>query len=181
MKDMNGDDGKPMPAGEYRIRGAAIRGFGYTPPPADTVPIRMRYLLDEYRRNKVHPVEAAAVFHQKFEEIHPFQDGNGRTGREILNLMLERQGFPPAYITPAERSRYLDALEAGNGLDYTPLIDFIIDRMNATLMYLFSKTSLYRMRGSKDVLGAAREEGIPELYKIIKQMVDRILESKELP
>jgi Fic family protein len=121
------------------------------------------------------------VFHQKFEEIHPFQDGNGRTGREILNLMLERQGFPPAYITPAERSRYLDALEAGNGLDYTPLIDFIIDRMNATLMYLFSKTSLYRMRGSKDVLGAAREEGIPELYKIIKQMVDRILESKELP
>jgi len=178
MKGMNGADGKPISMGEYRIRGALIRGFGYVPPSAEAVPTRMRYLLDEYRRSikEVHPVEAAAVFHQKFEEIHPFQDGNGRTGREILNLMLERQGFPPVYITPTERGRYLDALEAGNRLDHTPLIDFMIDRMNATLLYLFSKTSLHKLWGSKEVL-EDQEEGMPELYKIMKRMVDRVPES----
>ncbi|AFU57057.1 putative filamentation induced by cAMP protein Fic [Candidatus Nitrososphaera gargensis Ga9.2] len=184
MKGITGDDRKPIPIGEYRIRGALIRGFGYTPPPAETVPTRMRYLLDEYRRNikKVHPVETAALFHQKFEEIHPFQDGNGRTGREILNLMLEREGFPPIYITPTERSRYLDALEAGNALNHVPLIDFIIERMNATVMYLFTKTSLYKLWESEEVVVmAAQEEGIPELFNIIKRMMDVLHKSKELP
>ena len=48
---------------------------------------------------EIHPFEAATIFHQKFEEIHPFVDRNGRTGREILNYMLQINGYPSIYIT----------------------------------------------------------------------------------
>ena len=54
--------------------------------------------------------ESLAEVHCRFEQIHPFLDGNGRTGRLLLNLMLVRLGYPPAIIYKRERSRYLDAL-----------------------------------------------------------------------
>jgi hypothetical protein len=57
-----------------------------------------------------HFMERLALVHVRFEQIHPFLDGNGRTGRLLLNLMLARTGYPPATIQKRERNRYLDAL-----------------------------------------------------------------------
>jgi Fic family protein len=54
--------------------------------------------------------EALASAHARFEQIHPFLDGNGRTGRLVLNLILVRLGFPPAIIYKQDRARYLNAL-----------------------------------------------------------------------
>ncbi|MCK4443253.1 MAG: Fic family protein, partial [Thermoplasmata archaeon] len=61
-----------------------------------------------------HPFELAVVFHHRFESIHPFADGNGRVGREVLNHMLVRHRFPRILILPKDRERYLDALKHGD-------------------------------------------------------------------
>lgn len=59
----------------------------------------------------VHPVLLAADAHYKFVSIHPFVDGNGRTARLLMNLLLMQQGYPPALIRPEDRLQYIDALE----------------------------------------------------------------------
>jgi len=60
--------------------------------------------------NGPHTIEEFADIHAEFERIHPFNDGNGRTGRLVLNLLLVRHGYPPAVIHKKDRSRYLDGL-----------------------------------------------------------------------
>jgi hypothetical protein len=65
--------------------------------------------------------EALAKVHARFEQIHPFLDGNGRTGRLILNLLLVRLGYPPAIIFKGNRRRYLAALQSADRNDFGPL------------------------------------------------------------
>lgn len=68
--------------------------------------------LDYHAAHTVeHPIVAAAAFHAMFENIHPFSDGNGRTGRIVMNWMLERAGYPPIALKAANRAAYLTALE----------------------------------------------------------------------
>jgi Fic family protein len=75
-----------------------------------------RIISTYYKRLKegYHPFEEAVIFHYKFETIHPFVDGNGRVGREILNYMLARKGYPRLLLTKNERVDYLEALRLGN-------------------------------------------------------------------
>jgi hypothetical protein len=65
--------------------------------------------------------ETLARLHARFEQIHPFLDGNGRTGRLALNLLLVRLGYPPAIIHKRDRNRYLNALRRADAGDYGPL------------------------------------------------------------
>jgi hypothetical protein len=65
--------------------------------------------------------EALAKVHVRFEQIHPFLDGNGRTGRLVLNLLLVRLGYPPAIIRKGDRRRYLAALQSADHGDHGPL------------------------------------------------------------
>ncbi len=69
--------------------------------------------------------ERLAAIHADFERIHPFLDGNGRTGRLALNLLLVRLGYPPAIIYKGERRRYLNALRRADQGDSGPLGEFI--------------------------------------------------------
>jgi hypothetical protein len=71
------------------------------------------------------PVEAIAVSHAAFERIHPFLDGNGRTGRLLLNLVLVRLGYPPAIIYTRDRNRYLRSLRRADHGDPGPLGELI--------------------------------------------------------
>jgi hypothetical protein len=69
--------------------------------------------------------EALASLHARFEQIHPFLDGNGRAGRLVLNLLLVRLGYPPAIIYKGDRSRYLSALRRADHSDPGPLGEFL--------------------------------------------------------
>ena len=65
--------------------------------------------------------ETLADLHARFEQIHPFLDGNGRAGRLVLNLVLVRLGYPPAVVEKNNRSRYLAALRHADQDDRGPL------------------------------------------------------------
>jgi Fic family protein len=78
--------------------------------------------------------EALATVHAEFERIHPFLDGNGRTGRLVSNLLLIRLGYPPAIIRKGERVRYLNCLRRADAGDPGPLGEFLARAITDTLM-----------------------------------------------
>lgn len=179
LMGIKGENEKLIDAGNYRTNQVILRNIGFRPPPAELVPTQLGYLLDDYDTKitkKIHPIEAATFFHQKFEEIHPFQDGNGRLGRELLNYMLTREGFPPIYIIPDQRSVYLTALQEGNTENFQPLFEFVCTRMFATVAYLSIHTNLYDVLTSPEAQQSAKdndmEEGYTQFLALAKQLRD---------
>ena len=81
--------------GEYRCDQRYITSSPILPPPPQRVAGLMNDLIAWAERGVSSPVETAALFHLVFEDIHPFQDGNGRTGRIVMNFQLMSAGYPP--------------------------------------------------------------------------------------
>ena len=73
---------------------------------------KMNELLLDFKNDKRNIAERLALFHIVFEGIHPFIDGNGRTGRLLVNLELMKAGYPPIDIKFTDRKRYYDAFDA---------------------------------------------------------------------
>jgi hypothetical protein len=71
------------------------------------------------------PIESLAAAHAAFERIHPFLDGNGRTGRLLLNLVLIRLGYPPVIIYKRDRTKYLRSLRRADEGDPGPMGELI--------------------------------------------------------
>jgi hypothetical protein len=98
---------------------------GMRPPPFPEVPHLVTSWIDEANHlPQADPLtfpEELAKIHARFEQIHPFLDGNGRTGRLVLNLVLVRLGYPPAIIYKRERTQYLKALRRADRGDYGSL------------------------------------------------------------
>lgn len=105
---------RPEDKGVYRRIPVTIAG-AYTEPvqPFLIEPKLVELLAEnEDRKKTMHPIERIARFHLEFEGIHPFIDGNGRTGRLILNLELIRNGYPAINVKFTDRKRYYDAFDA---------------------------------------------------------------------
>ena len=89
-------------------------------------------LVNEERKTTMNPIERIARFHLEFEGIHPFIDGNGRTGRLLMNLDLIQNGYPPINVKFTDRKRYYDAFDAfyrdGNPDKMTELISKYVDK-----------------------------------------------------
>ena len=114
-------------AGEFRKVDVGIRGTEFEPVPAVTVEDEMRKLVEWYNKNKnkMHPIELITLFHQRFEEIHPFKDGNGRVGRELVRVILKMYDYPTIFIDMRNREEYLKSLDEGNKGDHRRLCKFL--------------------------------------------------------
>jgi len=128
-------------AGEYRQSNVLISGSKHKPVEHFLVKERMTELVEWYNSNKdkKHPIELAAEFHFRYVYIHPFIDGNGRTARLLMNLILMRNGYPITVIRTDDRDEYMKALEAASieeNLD--GFIKIIADAVERSLdMYLY--------------------------------------------
>lgn len=107
----------------YRRTGVVILGAEHLPPAAAQVPQLMLQLVHEYLCDEgVDPFLREARFHIRFERIHPFADGNGRTGRILIDRGLMAAGLAPAVIDSDERVRYLGLIA---DVDYDGLADLL--------------------------------------------------------
>lgn len=113
---------------------------GMKPPPWPEVDPQMRdwvRVVDDLRGESEEPLpERLAHVHNRFEQIRPFLDGNGRTGRLVLNLMLCRIGYPPAIIYKRDRDKYLQAMRRAGNDEFGPLGE-LIARSVTTNLYRF--------------------------------------------
>lgn len=113
--------------GRFRTVPVYIRGSNMTPPPAHQVEKLMREWLAWINGAGLEydPVIRAGIAHHGFEAVHGFEDGNGRVGRLLLNLMLMQEGYPPALLLNDWRTRYIHGLMTANTGNYGPLLNLI--------------------------------------------------------
>jgi Fic family protein len=125
----------PDMAGRYASQGRYVEtdsGRHYFPSPAEVPPL-MGDLAKWLAAASATP-ETAFTAHRRLVEIHPFDDGNGRTARLLMNLLLLRGGYPPVAVRPQDRPAYIDALQhaqAGRGNE--PFEKLLYGRLDATL------------------------------------------------
>lgn len=134
---------RPDDKGIYRRIPVRIMGAFAEPVQPYMIEPKMAELIskNEGREQSMHIIERIARFHLEFEGIHPFIDGNGRTGRLIMNLDLIRNGFPPVNIKFTDRKRYYDAFDAyyrdGNAKPMIELLaEYIGERLDEYLAIL---------------------------------------------
>jgi Fic family protein len=104
---------EPEKAGVYRDIQVFISGTDYMPPQPEDVPTLMKELEGDLVKkwNSLHPLRIAALAHRKLVNIHPFVDGNGRTARLLMNLILINRGYQIVSIPPILRREYISALK----------------------------------------------------------------------
>jgi len=112
-------------AGVYRQVRVRVAGSLRIFPNPLKVPDLTKAFVDEINALVAHPVIKAARAHYGLVAIHPFTDGNGRTARLLMNLLLLRAGYPPTLLPVTERARYYDALEEANN-DRLDAFDLLI-------------------------------------------------------
>lgn len=103
-------------AGKYRNVRVFITGTDYVPPEPERVPALMNSFISELdqRKRYMHPVDMAAYAHRRLVQIHPFIDGNGRTARLLMNLILINHGYSVVSIPPILRGEYINSLIAAH-------------------------------------------------------------------
>ena len=122
-------------AGTYRNTDVQILGSKHRPPPGYQVQEQMTKFFEwmTESKNKYHPVEFAALAHHRFVAIHPFEDGNGRTGRLLMNLLLMRSGYPIAIIQKNDRTKYYNALDDADAGDMLAIVRIVAQAVERTL------------------------------------------------
>src|SRR3989344_3051724 len=99
----------------------------------ENVEKEMENLIRWYHKNEnIHPLQRASIFHGRLEKIHPFEDGNGRVGRLLINVMLINNGYIPIIIRKNQRIAYFNCLEAFDKGYKDRLIRFIIEKYKRT-------------------------------------------------
>lgn len=122
-------------AGRIRNGGVRIVGANFVPPNANKVSDLLDELIAFVNKNPLglNDIVLSTIFHHKLVWIHPFFDGNGRTVRLAMNLILMRKGFPPAIILKNDRKKYYEALNAANNGNYQKLVLLMVQALERSL------------------------------------------------
>ncbi len=169
-------------AGKYRT--IRVRVGGYVPPPPARVQPMMSALLEWWNKAaaRLSPILSSAIVHHQFETIHPFADGNGRTGRMLSLWELYRRGFDSHHIFSIDefywenRPRYYDALgevQRQSG-DLTTWLEYSAEGLRATLEHVWSRVQKLTARSGKEKLVLRpRQEQLLHLLREHKAMTPR--------
>ena len=136
-------------AGKYRDSNVFITGTDHLPPDASIMPTKMKNLISWFskKQKNLHPVELAALLHHRLVHIHPFFDGNGRTTRLTMNILLMQKGYPLVIILKNDRKKYYRALNQADKGNYHQLILFIAQAVERSLdIYLKTLTPISKKR-----------------------------------
>ena len=108
----------------------------------EETPSKMNDLLNWFNEKRIvdniNPIFLAAEFHYKFIRIHPFDDGNGRTARILMNFILMQFGYPPAIIKTEDKANYFAVLQLADAGEIEPFIDFIAKNLNHSLTIMIA-------------------------------------------
>ncbi len=109
-------DSNPDIAGLIRDGEVAIKGSEHIPPPAAVLGLLLNDFFQWYQeaKDRLHPVELAALVHYKYVWLHPHWDGNGRIARMLMNYVLVTQNYPMYNLPAKNRSRYYAALDSAD-------------------------------------------------------------------
>lgn len=147
-------------AGRFRTSGVRISGANFVPPNAMKIDDYMTEITDWTNNSEVDMIIKSAIFHHRFVWIHPFFDGNGRTARLLFNLLLMKEGFPPAIILKNDRKKYYDSLNIANNGDYSKLVLLILQATERSLdIYLSSLNNSYE--DYRPISNIVEEERLP--------------------
>lgn len=131
-------------ADRFRTSGVRISGANFVPPNALKIDGYINELVDWVNTSDLDIIIKSTIFHHRFVWIHPFFDGNGRTVRLLFNLLLMKEGFPPAIILKNDRKKYYDALNFANNGNYSKLALLILQALERSLdIYLGSLNNTY--------------------------------------
>ncbi|MFT3677972.1 MAG: Fic family protein [Chitinophagaceae bacterium] len=140
----------------------------------------LNWLSTEQKKSDTHPLIIAAKFHHKFSQIHPFSDGNGRISRLLLDIVLMNNGYLPILISQDEKNEYYGSLEKADQRDYSPLINFILEKQQKVLEsfvqspeYLSIKTKteleeqLKKIKGTEKCFVLTEDSSSGDLLKLV--------------
>lgn len=143
-------------AGRFRTVPVRIAGSAVIMPNALKVPDLMREFVSWLQTNQGHPVTVAVDAHLKLVSIHPFVDGNGRTARLLLNLLLMQAGYPPAIIRTKDRASYISSIEkiqlGGSPEEYYSLMYAAVDRSLDVYLEALEGKEHNKQPAAKDLL-----------------------------
>ncbi|KAJ0182241.1 hypothetical protein K1T71_001610 [Dendrolimus kikuchii] len=134
----------PVEGGHFRRTQVYVGGH-IPPGPSEIQKLMTQFLewLNSEDAMDLHPVRYAALAHYKLVHIHPFIDGNGRTSRLLMNLLLMQAGYPPVIIAKQHRHLYYQHLQTANEGDVRPFVRFIAQCTERTLNLYLWATSEY--------------------------------------
>ena len=146
----------PEYAGKYRDMNVRITGSKHTPPDSLQLKSLMTSFQKKHLNTKDHPLIEAATAHFEFVSIHPFTDGNGRTARLLMNLILIKKGYFPAVILKNDRLKYYDVLEKGHSGNIEDFIFFVARSLERTINLYFEaipklKTSFISLKEASEI------------------------------
>ncbi len=141
-------------AGRYRNAEVRISGAIHNPPNAMQVPALMDGLIKWYGENcrKLHVIELAAIMQHKFVHIHPFFDGNGRTSRLLMNLILLKAGYPLVVILKNDRKKYYKSLQEADKGNYNDLVRFVAQAVDRSLTIYLETLTPYTVKEKKEYI-----------------------------
>ncbi len=138
-------------SGVLRTGEVAVTGASHQPPSATEVPYLMSNLISWFGHNqkRLHPIELSAIIHHKLVSIHPFVDGNGRTARLLMNIILMQKGYPLVIILKNDRKTYYEALSKADNGNLTPFIILITRAVERSLDIYLETLDITKVKEDK--------------------------------